>query len=156
MREFEIHTASPENLRDLSLLWLEFIQDDIGSDLNIVPNKENAERWIKFVRSLMHKNRGAIKYATLSGEIVGYVLYRWEENALILYKRKGTILDLYVKRSYRGKGIGTKLLEEALNDLKRRGLDFVQLNVIASNEMAINLYKKFGFEEYFKVMRRDF
>lgn len=152
---FEIITADPDALKLLIPLWLEFIRDEEGSDMNIVPSRENAERWISFVKNLIEKDRGTLKYAKVDEKIVGYILYGWENEALKLYHRRGTIFDLYVIKEYRGRGIGKKLLNTAIEDLKHHGIEIIQLTVINSNKRAIELYKKFGFEERLKILRLE-
>jgi ribosomal-protein-alanine N-acetyltransferase len=48
--------------------------------------------------------------------------------------------------NFRRMGIGSKLLESAIEEGKRRGAAFVMLEVRASNRPAQSLYKKFGFK----------
>lgn len=47
---------------------------------------------------------------------------------------------------YRGQGLGSKLLGSVLDHAKNFGLEKVELHVYTSNQTAIALYKKFGFE----------
>jgi putative acetyltransferase len=56
-------------------------------------------------------------------------------------------LGMMVHGDYQGRGVGTALLEAAL-DLAERWLAIsrVELEVFADNEAAIALYRKFGFE----------
>ena len=56
------------------------------------------------------------------------------------------ISTLAVHPDFRGQGIGSRLLEEALGEALRRGADLVTLEVRASNQRPIDLYKKFGFQ----------
>ena len=56
------------------------------------------------------------------------------------------ISTLAVHPDFRGQGIGRRLLEEALIEALRRGADLVTLEVRASNQRPIDLYKKFGFQ----------
>lgn len=56
------------------------------------------------------------------------------------------ISTLAVHPDFRGQGIGRRLLEEALVEALRRGADLVTLEVRASNQRPIDLYKKFGFQ----------
>jgi len=56
------------------------------------------------------------------------------------------ISTLAVHPDFRGQGIGRKLLEEALLVASRLGADLVTLEVRASNQRPIDLYKKFGFQ----------
>ena len=57
------------------------------------------------------------------------------------------ISTLAVHPDFRRKGVGRRLLEEALNEALRLGAVIVTLEVRASNQIPIDLYKKFGFRE---------
>ncbi len=141
----------------LKTLWLEFIQDEDGADLNIVPSEENADRWMLFVNSVIKNNNGAVKLVgTEDGTLAGYVFYQWGEGPLKLKRKKGVIYDLYVRPQFRNSGMGSALLKNALDDLKRRGVEIVQLTVMSRNNRALNLYKKYGFTEILKIMRLEF
>lgn len=54
-------------------------------------------------------------------------------------------LGIGVLASYRGKGIGKALIEEALKKAKLKGLTRIELTVRENNKLAISLYEKFGF-----------
>ena len=57
------------------------------------------------------------------------------------------IFGLYVKASYRGKGIGKQLMEKALKKLTSiESIRKVKLAVNAELTATINLYEKFGFQ----------
>jgi ribosomal protein S18 acetylase RimI-like enzyme len=49
--------------------------------------------------------------------------------------------------AYRGKGLGGKLLSSVLEHAKKFGLEKVELHVYTTNQPAIALYKKFGFQQ---------
>ena len=53
------------------------------------------------------------------------------------------ITNVCIDSSYQGKGIGTLLMSYGV---KEYGAQTMHLDVIASNEAAIKLYKRFGFE----------
>ncbi|MBO5313210.1 MAG: ribosomal protein S18-alanine N-acetyltransferase [Clostridia bacterium] len=55
------------------------------------------------------------------------------------------IINVAVREEYRGRGIGSRLLENLLTELKGRGVIKVLLEVRESNLSAIGLYKKHGF-----------
>ena len=57
-----------------------------------------------------------------------------------------TSIGVFVKRAYRGKGIGTALMAETLHYLKNEGVKSVQLGTDGNNLPALKLYRKFGFE----------
>ena len=55
-------------------------------------------------------------------------------------------LGMGVLKEYRGQGIGERLARAALQQARTIGLERVELDVYASNEAAIKLYEKLGFE----------
>ena len=57
------------------------------------------------------------------------------------------IHNIEVKPEYRGKGYGSKLMELFLNEMKKRSVAEVTLEVRVDNKMASRLYEKFGFEQ---------
>lgn len=74
---------------------------------------------------------------------------------------EATITNIAVREDFRGRGIGTMLLKEALDEAKRRDIGAVTLEVRKSNAPAIRLYEKFGFKsagirpEYYKKPTED-
>ena len=55
-------------------------------------------------------------------------------------------IALYQK--YTGLGIGKVMIENLLTIAKEKGLEQIELEVVADNERAIALYKKLGFQIY--------
>ena len=143
----DIRPAKLDDLEELGNLWLQFIQDPDGSDLNIQPCDENKYRWINWVRKTIVEGKGGVLIADVGGRIAGYLFYGCS-SPLILKEDICRIFDLYVKPEFRGRGIGKRLLEAAINEIKSRGIKTIRIDVISSNERAINLYRKFGFEDF--------
>lgn len=82
--------------------------------------------------------------------IVGYIMCRLEHgfsdfNRFKLVK-KGHIVSIAVLNEYRRKGIGASLIAQALKELVNVQAKECYLEVRVSNEVGINLYRKFGFE----------
>ena len=53
-----------------------------------------------------------------------------------------------IVKQYWGLGIGSLLLAALIDSAKSSGYEQLELEVVAENERAITLYKKFGFELY--------
>ena len=52
-----------------------------------------------------------------------------------------------VNPRHHGKGIGKRLCEHSINFAREKGFSGIQFNIVVStNESAVNLWKKFGFE----------
>lgn len=56
-------------------------------------------------------------------------------------KDRGFITGLWVEKSYRRSGLGTRLLDDAV-----KTYDGIDLTVLKDNKEAINLYEKYGFD----------
>jgi len=54
-------------------------------------------------------------------------------------------LGMGVKQGFRGAGIGKKLLAAALNKAREKNAERIELEVFASNKIALRLYEKAGF-----------
>lgn len=76
----------------------------------------------------------------LDNKTVGYLDYS------LIYDRM-EIDNFLVEEEYRCKGIGTKLLAHLISIAIEYHVINITLEVRCSNDIAINLYKKFGFRE---------
>ncbi len=122
----------------------------------------------KFYLEVLQTLPAFTKYAYHQGMIVGAICCRLEEekpqppppegaeaqqqdNGMESKRRKQKlyIMTLGVLAAYRGRGIGTKLLESVLEAARgpphASTLDEIYLHVQTSNEDAIHFYAKFGF-----------
>lgn len=57
------------------------------------------------------------------------------------------VLDIFIARAARGKGLGKRLIAEAAKWGRARGASYVRLSVDQENIHAINFYEAIGFEE---------
>ena len=55
-------------------------------------------------------------------------------------------LGIQLAHGYRGKGLGRKLMQAAIDDARRYGFEVIELAVFQSNIAAIELYEKLGFK----------
>jgi ribosomal protein S18 acetylase RimI-like enzyme len=62
-------------------------------------------------------------------------------------------LGMGVLKNRRGNGIGGRLIEAAISGAKARGLEKIELSVYSSNQVALALYRSFGFREEGKRLR---
>lgn len=77
--------------------------------------------------------------AEVDGLVVG-LLVIW------LIEDEAHVATIAVHPAYRGRGVGRQILSEGLRDAVRRGAVAATLEVREHNEVAINLYRQFGFE----------
>jgi len=68
------------------------------------------------------------------------------------YKHMGLIGMMFVKKDFRGKDVGKKIIKDLLKWLKKNKIKDIRLTVYHNNTGAINLYKKCGFRDYILEM----
>ncbi len=91
----------------------------------------------------LHRSPTAIFFvAAISGRIVGHVITLIRRHGRT---RSGRIYSLAVDAHFRGTGIGTTLVRQAMASLRHRNVPRVSLEVEQSNDAAIRLYKALGF-----------
>lgn len=76
--------------------------------------------------------------AEVNGVVIGF------ENYSLVSDRKVELLAIYLHPDFQGKGIGTTLLEYAMEDLKF--LKEIYVNVEKENTIGMNFYKAKGFK----------
>ena len=64
----------------------------------------------------------------------------------MLRNRHRVSMGIALQQKYSGNGIGTKMVETLLSVAKEKGIEQMELEVVTTNERAIGLYKKLGFE----------
>lgn len=107
----------------------------------------------KFLQAV-HDDRGSVSYfAWHEGHIVGDVSL----NALPRRMSHRSNLGLLVVKAWWGKGIGSSLLQKAVDYAEANGVELINLEVRSDNYRAIRLYERFGFRKigvspaYFKI-----
>ncbi len=86
-------------------------------------------------------------YESDAGEMLGYAV-------LMLGVDEAELLDISIGLEHQRKGLGRALLEQMLALAHRSGMRRMVLEVRASNEAAIALYRSAGFEQIGR--RRDY
>ena len=60
-----------------------------------------------------------------------------------------------MNESYRGKGVGDKLISHALKWLKAQKCESIKVSIAEGNENVLGFYRKFGFAERLVVMQKS-
>jgi ribosomal protein S18 acetylase RimI-like enzyme len=77
--------------------------------------------------------------AVHGNEVVGLV-------GLIVEGHEIEIEPIIVSKNYRGKGIGTKLVEAVISEIPKRGVKFLDVKPVARNIDTIKFFHKLGFK----------
>jgi ribosomal protein S18 acetylase RimI-like enzyme len=92
------------------------------------------------VAQFLARNPGLSRVATDESVIVGVALCGHDG-------RRGHVYHLAVDPAYQGRGLGKRLLDESLADLRRTGVKRVIIMVADDNASGRQFWKRSGFEE---------
>jgi ribosomal-protein-alanine N-acetyltransferase len=82
----------------------------------------------------------------------GHVFYRLEQETsgvavVMLLLDEAELLNIFISVEQQGQGQGQRLLSGIMDDLKQQGCQRLFLEVRASNQPAIKLYQRCGFQQ---------
>lgn len=130
-------------------MWKELIDYHKDIDLFFKRREDAHLNYESFARENIESEEATYFVAIEDNKIVGYVLVKIDEYPPIyLYEKHGAIYDLFVKSTCRGRGIGSRLLDKAIEWLNYKGLERIELNIVSQNGKAYSFYLKHGFRDY--------
>jgi ribosomal-protein-alanine N-acetyltransferase len=116
-----------------------FRPEDIPELVSITEESTQSASWSKESYEKLCKLEGFLAFVNeTAGCITGFV-------AGLQVADEGEILNLVVRRENRRRGEGHALLSAVLEQLRRRGVNKLFLEVRESNEAGIAFYEKMGF-----------
>lgn len=89
--------------------------------------------------------RGALLLALIEGQVAGCCALRPIDN--VDYANAAEMKRLYVRKAFRGFGLGRQLAEAILDAARAAGYHSVLLDTLDEMEAARQLYAELGFEE---------
>lgn len=82
-----------------------------------------------------------------NGKVAGYCSYGIKPMFSINeFKKVAVIFSMIVDKSYRGIGMGQKLLGESIEEIRLNNINSILVHINTDNKPAIGLYNKMGFE----------
>jgi ribosomal-protein-alanine N-acetyltransferase len=120
------------------------IRDLASGDLEIVAkmlsNIREGAPWSTDDFRLASRRNLSLRVAEEEGAVCGLIVFR-------MIADEAEIMNLAVDSSRRGRGTGSRLLEDVIRACKGAGVRKIFLEVRDSNEAARNFYSRMGFTE---------
>ncbi len=117
---------------------------------------KEGEQNTSFLKELIRDSNAVLYIAEVEDQIAGFTLATENKRPpfpCIQPHRYAYLMDMAVLPPFRGKGIGSYLIERVKDWARSRQLDFVELGVLQNNTGAIRLYERQGFETQQYTMR---
>ena len=124
--------------------------DELDFEMLKLIGKKTSIKKLRKRKKKIPKSKNLIVYLVLYNDIpAGFCSANIYED----YRgKKASIEDMYVKKQYRERGIGTKILQKMLNELHKRKVYFVFAFTPSTNIDGIKLYKFNGFKDLKSVV----
>ncbi|WDE99302.1 GNAT family N-acetyltransferase [Lentisphaera profundi] len=131
-----------QQAQDLIFLLNHYAMDPMGGGKELNPYV--TENLVAKLAKLAH----ASTYIAYANEKPAGLLNCFESLSTFSAKPLINIHDLMVHSDYRGLGISQEMLKRLVDDAEEQGCCKITLEVLEGNKVALNAYKKFGFENY--------
>lgn len=110
-------------------------------EISSILEKEFDDFWNYNILESELKNPNSVYLiCKINNEIIGFA-------GITIILDTAELNNIVIKKSCRGKGYSLILLENLIDEAKRKNCNKINLEVSSSNIVAINLYKKFNFEQ---------
>ncbi len=152
MDEVNVRCANPSDLKDISKLWMSMLTE---TKISLTDSRTALKTWLNHVSLLIAEDPCQVIIATHNDDIIGYAIIEFS-NLIPMLRVFGyaALTDLYVKKDWRGKGVGLLLLRKAEAIAISKGFSEVRLSVLLGNDNAIRFYKNNGYEVHGIIMRK--
>lgn len=134
------HPETPEHWREVRTLFEEY-----AHSLNVDLCFQNFEQELAELPGDYAPPRGALVLAVVDGAYAGCCAMRPLDNCD--YPNASEMKRLYVRKAFRGFGLGRQLAERILDAARMAGYDNILLDTLDDMESARALYAELGFEE---------
>lgn len=130
-------------LKEINILFSEYTQMLIEGDSSFQKYLEiqNYEEELEHLDVKYGMPDGRLYIAFYGGELAGCIGLRKIDERNCEMKR------LYVRPAFRGKNIGSKLIQQIITDAKEAGYSHMLLDTLPFLKSAVHMYKAYGFYE---------
>ncbi len=149
--DVHIRCAEISDLKNLSVLWISMVKE-LGLSLSDLSSA--LKTWLNHVALLIAEDPCQVLVAHHKDLIIGYAIIEFSSLVPILRVFGYAVLtDLYVRKEWRSKGVGTLLLKMAEDIALSKGFPEIRLSVLKDTD-ALRFYRNNGYEDYGIIMRK--
>lgn len=139
-------------IKDLHGIIEMMADDQLGSQREVVSDPIS-ERYLSAFKRIQEDPNQELTVAELNGDLVATFQLTFLQYLNFQGGVRAQIEAVRTSSKYRGMGIGTKLMEYAINRAKAKGCHVVQLTTDKSRKEAFRFYERLGFKASHEGMK---
>lgn len=146
--EITLRSATIEDADELAALGAKTFSDSFGTQNR--PEDMADYLTVNFSPQILAQqledDRATFRVAERGGIAVGYTMLRQSAAPEFLEKSESVeLVRIYVDRPLLGSGLGSRLMQDCLDQVQEQGFQTIWLGVWERNARAISFYKRWGF-----------
>jgi L-amino acid N-acyltransferase YncA len=136
-------TIRPAEKKDIAAIAEIYNESVLNSTATFDTEPKTAEQQTEWFES--HDEKHPVISAEFQGEIIGWAsLSPWSDRPA--YSKTAEI-SIYVKKEFRNRGYGKKLMDKLIEDGETAGLHTIIARIADGNEVSIKLHEEYGFKQ---------
>lgn len=150
-RRLEVRDVRPSDFKGIVEVYKSFYPEaaaDPSFGLTLFrepPSDKENKKWFAGVMKAIRAGNRVMKVALVESHVVGSCsVERVGPGTYVDHRGR---LGIYVGKGFRGTGVGSALMKETIKACRGR-FEIIELDVRATNNVAIKLYKACGFKRY--------
>ncbi|MGF1510681.1 MAG: GNAT family N-acetyltransferase [Myxococcota bacterium] len=144
-----VRTATEADAADIVPLWRELMELHAEVDPRFDLTERAEDRFLNYLELARNRDDHRVRVAVEGGCIVGFTVACVLPNSPIYARRwVGYINDLAVHHRCRGRGVGRRLVSDAVVWLRTAGAESIEVYVAMANDDARRFWRKMGAEDY--------
>jgi len=143
-----IRAATIKDFKKLKDIKLESKKYEMQYSDSLKPLNKTIDIYFEYFKAELNKKNSSV-FIAIDKKPIGIIIATYFVPLRISkFTRKGYVSNLYIKKNYRYKGIGKKLLNISLKWLKENNVKYISLEIHLKNKNALKFYRDLGFKDY--------
>ena len=149
----KVRRAEARDMAFIIELWKKLSEEMTACDERYALRQDAEILWAKWAGTRLRDEDSLMLVAESGGDYIGYLLGHVDDaQPIFKLRRHATLTDVFVAKEHRRKGLGKRLVEEAVAFFKERGVSNARANVLSKNPGAKAFLEKMGFGSFLERM----
>lgn len=155
MSSFVVREATPDDLPEIGGLWRELQQANALHEPRLTPNATATTWFLSYMEDQLLQEQCIVYVAESKGLVVGYTFGQILRRPTLQSGDCGYIADLCVREGFRSQGIGRRLVESLRSWFLSRNIQAIEVQVVRANPASQTFWRKMGFQDFLRTLRKD-